>query len=45
MRSVLDDELLYKELEKFLEYAMGDERATTGETEYIKQDFYDFMKH
>jgi hypothetical protein len=36
MKSVLDDELLYIELEKFLAYALKDSRASTGETDYIK---------
>jgi len=44
MRSVLDDELLYIELEKFLAYALKDSKASTGETDYIKQDFYDYMR-
>jgi hypothetical protein len=44
MRSVLDDELLYLELEKYLAYALKDSRASTGETDYIKQDFYDYMR-
>lgn len=44
MRSVLDDDLLYIELEKFLAYALKDSRASTGETDYIKQDFYDYMR-
>jgi hypothetical protein len=44
IRSVLDDTLLFDTLEDFISKEMQLQPSTTGETDQIKQDFYDFMK-
>ena len=44
IRSVLDTELLYSELDDFIAHTFREYIASTGESDQIKQDFYDHIR-